>query len=68
MAEGMNMQTTAEGVETVGQLQAVQVLGCDAVQGYLFCRPVQATALDQVIGAGAPLRRVTERETSDRRD
>jgi len=62
MAEGMNMQTTAEGVETVAQLQAVQSLGCNAVQGYLFCRPVQVTALDQVIATRASSR-VTERET-----
>jgi diguanylate cyclase (GGDEF)-like protein len=51
MAEGLKMQTTIEGVETVDQLRAVQALGCDAVQGYLFCRPVPAAALAGVIAA-----------------
>ena len=33
------MTTTAEGVETEGQLQLVRELGCTAVQGYLVGKP-----------------------------
>jgi diguanylate cyclase (GGDEF)-like protein len=58
LAQGLNMHTTVEGVETIEQLQAVQALGCDAVQGYLFCRPVPAAAVAPVIAAPSdPLRR-----------
>ncbi|WP_326533172.1 GGDEF/EAL domain-containing response regulator [Pseudorhodoferax sp.] len=36
----LGMQVLAEGVETVGQAQALQQLGCDEVQGYLYARPM----------------------------
>lgn len=51
LAEGMDMQTTVEGVESVEQWQAVRALGCDAVQGYLFARPMPAQAVARVIAA-----------------
>jgi len=38
----LNMATTAEGVETQGQLDKVQMLGCTEMQGYLYSRPVPA--------------------------
>ncbi|MBL0087720.1 MAG: EAL domain-containing protein [Ideonella sp.] len=49
LAEGMNMQTTIEGVETAEQLRAVRPLGCGAVQGFLLGRPMPAAALAGVI-------------------
>lgn len=57
MAEGMNMLTTVEGVETVEQFQAVRPLGCDAVQGYLFSRPVPSKDLARLIEAPPALLR-----------
>jgi diguanylate cyclase (GGDEF)-like protein/PAS domain S-box-containing protein len=42
MAHRLNLQTTAEGVETRGQLEALQRLGCDEYQGYLFSKPLPA--------------------------
>lgn len=49
LAEGMNMQTTIEGVETAEQLRAVRPLGCSAVQGFLLGRPMPAAVLAGVI-------------------
>jgi diguanylate cyclase (GGDEF)-like protein len=39
LARELNMSTTAEGVETAGQLQLLQVLGCQSAQGYYFGKP-----------------------------
>ncbi len=42
MAQGLNIKTIAEGVETKEQLQALHSLGCDYIQGYYFGRPLPA--------------------------
>ena len=41
LAHSLSIPVTAEGVETDEQLQAMNALGCDLVQGYLFSRPIQ---------------------------
>ncbi|MCW8199895.1 EAL domain-containing protein [Verminephrobacter aporrectodeae subsp. tuberculatae] len=46
MAQALGMQTTAEGVETEGQLEFLREQGCDAGQGYLFGRPLPADAFE----------------------
>ena len=42
VAKSLNMDVTAEGVETEGQLAELRALGCDRWQGFLFARPVTA--------------------------
>lgn len=42
MAHSLNMTVVAEGVETEEQLHFLQSIGCDAIQGYLFSRPISA--------------------------
>ena len=46
MAQALGMQTTAEGVETDGQLEFLRAQGCDEGQGYLFSRPLAADAFE----------------------
>lgn len=46
MAQALGMQTTAEGVETDGQLEFLRSQGCDEGQGYLFSRPLAADAFE----------------------
>ncbi len=46
MARSLHLQVTAEGVETMQQLAALQAQGCGTVQGYLLGRPMPA---DQVL-------------------
>ena len=36
LAEALGMETTAEGVETLDELDLVRVLGCSHVQGYIY--------------------------------
>ena len=44
LAESLNMDTTAEGVETHDDLHLIRELGCSQVQGYIFGRPVEGGA------------------------
>jgi diguanylate cyclase (GGDEF)-like protein len=47
-ARGMDMFTTAEGVETIEQRELLRAGGVTFMQGYLFGRPVPASELDFV--------------------
>jgi EAL domain-containing protein (putative c-di-GMP-specific phosphodiesterase class I) len=40
----LDLTVTAEGEETRAQADALIALGCDRVQGYLYGRPLPATA------------------------
>ena len=58
LGENLGIPTTAEGVETVQQLDQLRAEGCDLVQGYYFSRPVPAervaALLDSMGAHGAP--------------
>jgi diguanylate cyclase (GGDEF)-like protein/PAS domain S-box-containing protein len=43
----LNMTSTAEGVETQAQLEALQSIGCTEMQGYLFSRARPASEIRQ---------------------
>jgi diguanylate cyclase (GGDEF)-like protein len=42
LAHTLDMQTTAEGIETADQLDSLQRLGCEIGQGFHFARPLDA--------------------------
>lgn len=46
LARGLEIEVTAEGVETVPQFELLQAYGVDYVQGYLFGRPGPASEID----------------------
>ncbi|MDR3437462.1 EAL domain-containing protein [Telmatospirillum sp.] len=50
MARALHMEVVAEGVETVEQERILGELGCQAMQGYLFGRPMPANEFDVLIG------------------
>lgn len=54
MAAALGLETLAEGVETPGQLDFLRRHGCDAVQGYLFSRPLTAEAFAEFVLAENP--------------
>ena len=60
LAEALEMDTTAEGVETLDELELVRLLGCSHVQGYIYSEPLTATdaaalvAGDLTATAGGP--------------
>ena len=45
------MDAVAEGVETVDQASAMEALGCQSLQGFLFSRPIAGVDVPQVIEA-----------------
>ena len=51
MATGLGMATTAEGVETVAQLEAVRAEGCTEMQGFLYSKPLAATEVEGFLRA-----------------
>lgn len=63
LGEGLEVSTTAEGVETDSQLETLRALGCDCGQGYLLGRPMPASdATLFVSGRGDGLKIGTEAE------
>jgi diguanylate cyclase (GGDEF)-like protein len=52
LARLLGLQVTAEGVETTAQLAALELLGCEAGQGYHFAAPLPAEQLEALLGSG----------------
>jgi diguanylate cyclase (GGDEF)-like protein len=53
LANALGMDTTAEGVETVDQLETMRALGVGLIQGYLYSLPVCAQTVSDAVGGGA---------------
>ncbi|MCG7930576.1 MAG: diguanylate cyclase [Candidatus Thiodiazotropha lotti] len=43
LARGLRLKVTAEGIETESQKKVLSRLGCDEIQGELYCKPVSHT-------------------------
>nr|WP_307727345.1 EAL domain-containing protein [Telluria mixta] len=50
LAQSLQLQVIAEGVETQEQLSYLTTYRCDQIQGYYFSRPVPAAAFEQLLG------------------
>lgn len=55
MARSFGMESIAEGVETVQQLEALRSRGCDSIQGFYVSRPMGAEAFRTFISQEAEL-------------
>jgi hypothetical protein len=53
LASDLNMQTTAEGVETQEELALVRNLGCSLVQGYIFGKPMPPEEARELAAKGS---------------
>jgi diguanylate cyclase (GGDEF)-like protein/PAS domain S-box-containing protein len=52
LADTLELETIAEGVETVDQLIRLRGLGCRMAQGYYFAEPAEAAAVTAMISEG----------------
>jgi diguanylate cyclase (GGDEF)-like protein/PAS domain S-box-containing protein len=52
MASALNLEVTAEGVETRGQLTNLKRLGCQRAQGFYLARPMPADDMRQLVADG----------------
>jgi EAL domain-containing protein (putative c-di-GMP-specific phosphodiesterase class I) len=55
LGETLELETIAEGIERVGQLNELQALGAHLGQGYFFARPLDAAAIRALVVSGAAL-------------
>lgn len=73
LAQHLDMNVVAEGVETLEQLEILQSYKCNTIQGYLFSKPVPADVFAELLrkgkfdlatteNAGAPIRHENRRK------
>ena len=49
LGRSLQLQVTAEGVETHGQARRLRELGCDHAQGYLYAKPMAASQIPDLV-------------------
>lgn len=49
MVKKLGFETVAEGVETEAQMDYLQSIGCDCIQGYLLGRPVPPEEIEKIL-------------------
>jgi EAL domain-containing protein (putative c-di-GMP-specific phosphodiesterase class I) len=49
LGQQLDMHLVAEGVETEAQLEKLKAINCDAIQGYLFSKPVDAIVAKELL-------------------
>ena len=54
MAHALGMATVAEGVEKEEQVEFLRSIGCNAIQGYVFSRPIPLELFEPVEASFTP--------------
>ena len=49
MAQGLDIEVAAEGVETLSQLEFLRSCKCDLAQGFLISRPMQPEKVSAIL-------------------
>ena len=49
MAQGLNLNTVAEGIEEEYQVEFLTNVGCDLIQGYYFSKPLPVEAFEKLL-------------------
>ncbi|MBF0382776.1 MAG: EAL domain-containing protein [Magnetococcales bacterium] len=61
MAHSLNQTVIVEGVETVEQLEIMQNLSCNEMQGFLFSAPVEVDKFTEMLKNGVELKHVVDK-------
>ncbi|MFV0622725.1 EAL domain-containing protein [Sphingomonas sp. ac-8] len=67
LAHALDMEVTAEGVETPAAMALLGVMGCDMIQGYLISRPVEIDAFRLFLDEASHLKALNNQPFSFRR-
>ncbi|PMB17349.1 diguanylate cyclase, partial [Fischerella thermalis CCMEE 5198] len=59
MGHNLNLQVVAEGVETELELEFLRQYNCDAMQGFLFSRPVAAVEFQKILSRSAEIKQIS---------
>jgi diguanylate cyclase (GGDEF)-like protein/PAS domain S-box-containing protein len=51
LGRSLNLQVTAEGVETTGQAQRLREMGCGSAQGYLYAKPMAGLDVPELLSS-----------------
>lgn len=49
LAQALNLNVVAEGIESIHQLHQLRILGCEFGQGYLFSRPLPVAEIEKML-------------------
>lgn len=52
MAKALSMETVAEGVEYMEQVDMLKRVGCDLIQGYVFAKPMPSAEFEKLLQEG----------------
>ncbi|MEH2296867.1 EAL domain-containing protein [Nostoc sp.] len=56
LAQNLNKDVIAEGIETAEQLAQLRAMKCKYAQGYFFCKPLDSKLIERLMASGAHLR------------
>ncbi|MEH2315668.1 GGDEF domain-containing response regulator [Nostoc sp.] len=56
LAQSLNKDVIAEGIETAEQLAQLRAMKCKYAQGYFFCKPLDSKSIERLMGSGTHLR------------
>ena len=51
LAHDLGLHVVAEGVETTAQHDIINIVGCDLAQGFLYAKPMNATAIEALLAS-----------------
>jgi len=55
LAHDLGLHVVAEGVETTAQHDIINTVGCDLAQGFLYAKPMDATAIEALLASRTSL-------------